>query len=89
MDEKGKEQYAWQNTFAITTRMIGVMIMAHSDNKGLVLPPKLAENKVVIIPLLFKDKEKEVLEIANKIKENFPEEFNAFVDDRENVSAGF
>jgi prolyl-tRNA synthetase len=88
-DEKGEMKYAYQNTFAITTRMLGVMIMAHSDNKGLVLPPSLAENKVVIVPLLFKGKEKEVLEKANDIKNILGEKNNAFVDERDNVSAGF
>ena len=54
-DEKTKEKcYAWQNSFGLTTRTIGVMLMTHSDNKGAVLPPRVAPTQVVVIPILFK-----------------------------------
>lgn len=46
-DEQGKTQYAWQNSWGITTRTIGVMVMVHGDNKGLVLPPRVAHIQVV------------------------------------------
>lgn len=88
-DENGEIQYAYQNTFAITTRMLGVMIMAHSDNKGFVLPPRLADNKVVIVPLLFKGREEGVLKKAGEINEMLGCQVNAFVDTRDNVSAGY
>ena len=59
IDKDEKEKYVWQNTWAITTRMIGILIAVHGDDKGLVLPPKIAPNKVVIVPILFKkDKDK-------------------------------
>ena len=50
LDKSGKEQFAYQSTYAISTRMLGIMFAIHSDNKGLIIPPKLAENKIVIIP---------------------------------------
>lgn len=56
LNKNGKEEYAWQNTWAISTRMLGVMISLHSDNRGLVLPPKIAPNKIVIIPVRFEKK---------------------------------
>lgn len=71
-DQKGL-QYVWQNSWGLTTRTIGVMVMAHSDNNGLVLPPRIAPIQVAIIPLYYKDMENSVLndaaeEIAKTLK---------------------
>ncbi|VVT57479.1 uncharacterized protein SAPINGB_P005716 [Magnusiomyces paraingens] len=43
--------FAWQNSWGLSTRVIGVMVMVHSDNKGLVLPPRVAETQVVVVPV--------------------------------------
>jgi len=87
LDKNEKKQYVWQNTWAITTRMIGVMIYVHSDDKGLVLPPKIAPIPVVVIPILFKGKEKPVIakckQLMGKLKK-----FNAHLDDSD-YSAGW
>jgi len=88
LDKNGKEKYPYQATYAISTRMLGVMFAIHSDNKGLIIPPKLAPNKIVIIPILFEDTKNKILEEAEKIKEEL-KEFNAFVDSRENYKPGF
>jgi len=88
LDKEGKEQYAWQNTFAITTRMLGIMFAMHSDKKGLVLPPNVASNKIVIIPIFFEKNKNKVLKEANKIKEELSE-FNPILDDREEYRPGF
>ncbi|MBU1252707.1 MAG: proline--tRNA ligase, partial [Nanoarchaeota archaeon] len=58
LDKNEKRNIPWQNSWGVSTRLIGALTMVHGDDKGLVLPPKLAYNKVVIIPLLFKGKEK-------------------------------
>ncbi|MFH0842712.1 MAG: proline--tRNA ligase [Bacteroidota bacterium] len=50
-DKNGKLDYVWATSWGLSTRMIGALIMAHSDNRGLVLPPKLAPIQVVIIPI--------------------------------------
>lgn len=49
--EKKEKLFAWQNSWGFTTRSIGVMIMTHSDNKGLVMPPRVAELQVIIVPV--------------------------------------
>eukprot|EP01132_Coremiostelium_polycephalum_P005108 gene5108-6358_t len=54
-NDKGGKDLAWQNSWGLTTRTIGVMIMVHGDDKGLVLPPRISPIQVVIIPLYFKD----------------------------------
>lgn len=88
LDENGKEQYGWQNTYAISTRMLGTMFAVHADEKGLVIPPKIAINQVVIIPILFEDTKEKVLKEANKIAKEL-EEFSTFVDSRDNYKPGF
>ncbi|CAN0824483.1 Proline--tRNA ligase, cytoplasmic [Linum grandiflorum] len=54
-DEKGEKGMVWQNSWAYSTRTIGVMIMVHGDDKGLVLPPKVASVQVVVVPVPYKD----------------------------------
>lgn len=50
-DKDGKQEYVWATSWGVSTRLIGALIMAHSDDNGLVLPPKLAPYQVVIIPI--------------------------------------
>ena len=88
LDENSKEQYAYQNTFAITTRMLGVMFAIHSDKKGLILPPKIAPNQIVIIPIFFEKDKKEVLKQAKEIKLKLSQ-YNPILDDREEYRPGF
>jgi len=88
IDKEGKKQYAWQNTFAISTRMIGVMVIVHGDDKGLVLPPQIAPTQIVIIPIIKEDSRTNVLnkceEIASQLKG-----FRVVVDKREEYSPGW
>ncbi len=65
--EDKQDHYVWQTSWGITTRLIGAMIMVHGDDKGLVMPPKVAPVHVVIIPIPFKGAEPEA--IAAKAKE--------------------
>jgi prolyl-tRNA synthetase len=55
-DEKKEKQYVWQTSWGVTTRSIGIMVMHHGDNKGLVLPPRVANYQVVIVTVPFKGK---------------------------------
>jgi len=87
LDKKGKEQYAWQNTWAISTRMLGVMFALHSDNKGLVLPPKIAPNKIVILPIKF-EKNKDILQNAKEIYKKLSK-YNPILDDRLEITPGY
>jgi prolyl-tRNA synthetase len=84
----GNEEHAWQNTHAISTRLLGGMFAIHSDNKGLVIPPKMAINKVVIIPILIKEKEEKVLDKAKELNKLLSS-FDSFIDDRLDVSPGW
>jgi prolyl-tRNA synthetase len=88
LDESEKKQHAFQSTYAITTRMIGVMLAIHSDNRGVVIPPKLAENKVVIVPILFDKTKEKVLKEAEKLKKEL-KAFNPILDAREEYNPGW
>jgi prolyl-tRNA synthetase len=82
---EGKLDYVWQTSWGASTRLIGGLIMSHSDDKGLVLPPKLAPVKAMIVPIYRKDEEKtKVLEAAHRIAL----EIGAKVDTREGQSPG-
>jgi prolyl-tRNA synthetase len=83
-----KQHTPWQNSWGISTRMIGSVIMTHGDNKGLVLPPRLAFNKVVIVPILFEDTKEDVLKECRRVKEELAE-FNPILDDRDEYTPGW
>ena len=70
-----KKHTPWQTSWGLSTRIIGALIMAHSDDQGLVLPPEIAPTQVVIIPIWNSDEEKDQVigkadEIANKINKD-------------------
>src|SRR5882762_10499851 len=56
--KEGKLDYVWQTSWGVSTRLIGGLIMTHSDDKGLVLPPRIAPQKTVIVPIYRKDEER-------------------------------
>lgn len=89
LDRQEKKQYVWQNTWAVTTRMLGVMFAVHGDDLGLVLPPKIAPVQIVIIPILFPETKAKVLQLCQKIKEKLEKSFSLHLDDREDYSPGW
>jgi prolyl-tRNA synthetase len=83
--KEGQLDYVWQTSWGVSTRLIGGLIMSHSDDKGLVLPPGLAPVKTVLVPIYRKEDEKaQVLEVAHRIAK----ETGAKVDDREAQTPG-
>jgi prolyl-tRNA synthetase len=64
----GSRQFAWTTSWGVSTRLIGTLIMAHSDDDGLVLPPRVAPSQIVILPVLAKEESRAaVLEAAEKL----------------------
>ncbi len=90
-DRKGKMQYVWQTSWGVSTRLIGALIMAHSDDSGLVLPPKLAPIQVVIVPIYKSDEQKQkVLEVATKLEKEILETgVSVELDLREEFKPGY
>ncbi|MFH1229569.1 MAG: proline--tRNA ligase [Candidatus Aenigmatarchaeota archaeon] len=89
LDNNKESQYAYQNTWAISTREIGVMVAVHGDDKGLVLPPKVAAIQIVIVPIYNSITRDSVLKEAKKLEEKLKSEFRTKMDDREEMSPGF
>lgn len=85
-NRENKEEYAYQTSWGTTTRMIGGLIMVHSDDYGLVLPPRIAPNQVVIIPI---GKDEEVKRLAEIYKTKLLDNnISAYIDNSEK-SPGF
>jgi len=93
-DDKEQKQFAWQNSWGLTTRSIGVMIMLHSDNKGLVLPPRVAPTQVVIVPIILssqaEEEKKQQIAKAEEIRDKLKAlGFRVHLDDRLGYSPGW
>ncbi len=86
-----KEHYVWQTSWGISTRLIGAVVMVHGDDRGLVLPPRIAPIQVVIIPIFYKEVErKEILKKAREILENLQKNgISALLDDRTEYTPGW
>lgn len=90
-NKEGKLDYVWATSWGVSTRLMGALIMAHSDNNGLVLPPKLAPIQVVMIPI-YKGEDQlaeinvKLEEIASQLKELG---ISVKIDARDNVRSGF
>jgi len=70
-DKENKLEYVWATSWGVSTRLIGGLVMAHSDDDGLILPPKIAPLQVVIVPIFKSDEELGM--ITNKVNEILPE----------------
>jgi len=89
--EDEKEHYVWQTSWGITTRLIGAVVMVHGDDKGLVLPPKVAPVQVVIVPIPYKGADSSAIvakakEVADKLR---AKNLSVAVDDREEYTPGW
>jgi prolyl-tRNA synthetase len=88
VDQKGERQLVWQNTWAITTREIGVMIATHGDDRGPILPPRIAPVQAVIVPIVNDQTRSAVLEVATKMRDDLGTSFSVKLDDRDYVTPG-
>jgi len=96
-DESGEMAFAWNTSWGVSTRMVGGLIMTHSDDNGLVCPPRLAPVEVVIIPIYKSDQEKaRVVEAAYKVRDELAQwtgrgatdRLRVIVDAREGIKPG-
>jgi len=90
-NKEGKQEYVWATSWGVSTRLMGALIMTHSDDNGLVLPPKLAPIQVVIVPI-YKNEE-QLQQIGNKVDELIAEfkkkGISVKYDDRDTQKPGF
>jgi len=90
-DRDNVEQFAWQTSWGVSWRLIGAMIMIHGDDKGLVLPPKVAPIQVVIVPIYKSDEAREIVfPKLNEIREQLEsKKIRVYVDDRNELTPGY
>ncbi|MFT4243888.1 MAG: proline--tRNA ligase [Candidatus Woesearchaeota archaeon] len=88
LDKNQKKQFVWQNSWGLSTRTLGAMVFIHGDDRGVIQPPRVACEQVVIVPLLFKGKEEMVLQKAQNIKNKLGF-LRVVLDDRKEYSPGF
>ena len=89
--KEGKLDYVWATSWGVSTRLMGALIMSHSDNQGLVLPPKLAPIQVVIVPI-YKDDEQlhKINAYANQLKKELEDkDIRVKYDNRDNQRPGW
>ncbi len=86
-NREGKEEYAYQTSWGISTRLIGAVIMAHGDNRGLKLPPKVAPIQVVVVPVAMH--KEGVKEKAEEVYKGLLEKYRVELDAREQYSPGY
>jgi prolyl-tRNA synthetase len=85
----GQLEHVWATSWGVSTRLVGAVIMAHSDDVGLVLPPKIAPIQVVLVPLWRKDEDKSrVMEFTEKVQAAIGGNFRVHVDAREKMKPG-
>ena len=88
IDKEGSKQFAWQNTWALTTREIGVMLAVHGDDRGAVVPPKVAQTQVVLVPIVNDENKEAILSEAKKLHRALSSRFRARLDDRDHLTPG-
>ena len=89
LDKNQEQQYVWQTSWGVSTRLIGGVIMTHGDNAGLVLPPKIAPIQAIIVPIIFEKSRTEVLEKVKKLIQSLSDKFRVEADLRDEYTPGW
>lgn len=89
-DQNNTVQHAWTTSWGVSTRLIGALIMTHSDDEGLVLPPRLAPTQVVVVPIYKNDQERTlVMETITRLTGEWAGRLRFKIDDRDNLTPGY
>ena len=90
-DKENKLDYVWATSWGVSTRLIGALVMAHSDDQGLILPPKIAPIQVVIVPIFKGDEQKQLIDqkVLGLIKELKAAGISVKYDDNDNNRPGW
>lgn len=88
--QAGPLEFAWQTSWGVSTRLVGAIVLGHGDEKGLILPPKVAPYQVVIVPIYKTDEEKAtVLERCKQVEAQLKDHMRVHLDCRDNYTPGF
>ncbi len=88
-DKDGQLKYVYATSWGVSTRLIGALIMTHGDDNGIIIPPKLAQTQMVIVPIWKEDSRAKVLEFSNNIFSQLKSKFSVKLDDREQYKPGY
>ena len=87
---EGSLEHVWATSWGVSTRLVGTLVMAHGDDQGLVLPPRLAPIHVAIVPIYRSDEERAaVLDVATKLRDAISGDITVKLDDREQYKPGW
>jgi prolyl-tRNA synthetase len=90
LNPAGEQEYVWATSWGVSTRLVGGLVMVHGDDRGLIIPPKLATNKLVIVPIYKDDAHKSaVLETASRLQNELAGPFGSILDDRDQYKPGW
>jgi prolyl-tRNA synthetase len=90
LDENNQLQMVWQTSWAVTTRLVGALVMVHGDDQGLRLPPRVAPIQVVVVPIWKNNAERsQVMGVVERIRGELGKHIRLHVDDRPDLSPGF
>ncbi|MDP6932408.1 MAG: His/Gly/Thr/Pro-type tRNA ligase C-terminal domain-containing protein, partial [Myxococcota bacterium] len=88
-NSEGNRDFVWATSWGVSTRLVGALIMSHSDDTGLVLPPKVAPVQVVIVPIYRKEHERaEVMDFARAVQQALGAQFRVELDSRDHLKPG-
>jgi prolyl-tRNA synthetase len=87
-DRQGVTAFPFLTSWGATTRLVGALIMTHGDNKGLILPPKIAPFQIVIIPIFTSDNRNDIIAAAQKLGERLKKQFRIFIDTDDTKTPG-
>ncbi len=87
--EAGELEYVWNTSWGVSTRLIGALVMAHGDDQGLVLPPRLAPTQVVVVPIFKESEREQVVAAAARIVHDLSPAVRIQADTRDGVRPGY
>ncbi|HEY3176898.1 MAG TPA: proline--tRNA ligase [Candidatus Polarisedimenticolia bacterium] len=87
--ESGGIEYVWNTSWGVSTRLIGALVMAHSDDQGLVLPPRLAPTQVIVVPIYKENEREQVVAAMNRIVAILSPHVRVKGDARDGMRPGF
>jgi len=89
LDQNQQQQYVWQTSWGVTTRLVGGVVMTHGDNSGLILPPKIAPIQAIIVPILFDRTREQVLAKVDQLLASLSDGLRVEADVRDEYTPGW
>ncbi|MBI2558249.1 proline--tRNA ligase [Candidatus Woesearchaeota archaeon] len=90
LDKDEKEKHVWQTSWGLSTRTIGAVVMMHGDDRGLVMPPRIASVQIIVVPIVFKENKDKVIARAKEVMKILKaKNYAAELDDRDSYTPGW